>query len=124
MLHYLGTGEVYRVDAVYSHNIDESGVESVTLKEIGYGSSGNSTTTYVVDNKKRPLEGGNYYRARCDLQTAKSGYRVFRITSFDKQGSLTGMLDRFTTGNGLLYTQGYNNRLERYRDMSVKGKVK
>ena len=97
----------------------------MTIKIIGaYGFIGSGSVTYVVDNKKRQLGNGYYYRARCDLQTAKSGYRVLRITRFDKQGSLTNRQDLFTTGNGVLYSQLYNNRLEKYRNMTVMGKVK
>ena len=119
-----GSGEVFDVDKVFSHSIDESGVESVTIEYIGgFGFIGGGSLTYVVDNKKRQAS-GYYYRARCDLKTERSGYRVLRIMFLDKQGSLTRMYDRFTTGNGLLYTQYYNGRLEKARKMSVMGKVK
>ena len=120
-----GSGYVSEISEVFSHNIDGFGVESVTKKHIGtFGFIGNNTTTYVVDNKKRQA-GGTYYRARCDLKTEKSGYRVLRITYFDKQGSPTYRKDRFTTGNGLMFIQEYRtDRLQKDGRMGVMGKVK
>ena len=108
----------------FSHNIDESGVESVTIGNgvWAFGFGNDFSATLVVDNKKHPA-GGGYYRARCDLQIEKSGPRVFRIMSFDKQGSLTRMVDRFIGRNGLLYFQAYNDRLEKARDMAVQDRV-
>lgn len=106
-----GPDQFHSHSMVFSHSIDGSGVESVTKDPSeGYKYS------YVVDNKKHPFLPNNkrsraayiyYYSARCDLKTAQSGYQVFRITYFDKQGSPQYMYDHFVGRNRSLYTQDY-----------------